>query len=326
VLLKITHQTDLTYSDLISESVMELRMVPRQAEDQHRLSFTLALGPATSANSYFDWLGNTVHAFTINAFHRQIRIVATSVVETQRDKIDPRELPDVWPTEVGRMDYALYDYLSFRGPVVDSPHLRRVIDQLHFRPGERLGEVAMRIVDLINEQYTYKAGVTSATSPITDMLEHGYGVCQDFTHLMIGLARAINIPARYVSGFLHPDSDRFRGFTQTHAWCELFFPSQGWLGFDPANRCYVGDNFVSVAVGRDYCDVPPNKGIYRGTAQETIDVQVHSEELLTIPAGLAAERMQSLNIPTFANVAVHRELVTQQQEHQQQQQQQQQQR
>jgi transglutaminase-like putative cysteine protease len=201
-----------------------------------------------------------VHAFTINAFHRQIRIVATSVVETERATMDPRELPDVWPTEVGRMDYALYDYLAFRGPVCDSPLLRQVIDQLHFRPGERLGSVAMRIVDLINERFTYKAGVTTATSPITEMLEHGYGVCQDFTHLMIGLARAINIPARYVSGFLHPVGERFKGFTQTHAWCELFFPSQGWLGFDPANKCAVADNFVAVAVGRDYFDVPAEQG------------------------------------------------------------------
>src|SRR6476661_3719216 len=146
MLLKLTHQTDLSYSDLISESVMELRMAPRQEQDQLRLSFSLAIGPATQASSYFDWLGNTVHAFTINAFHRQIRIVATSVVETQRDKIDPRQLPDIWPTEVGRMDYSLYDYLEFRGPVCDSPLLRQVIEQLHFKPGERLGEVAMRIV------------------------------------------------------------------------------------------------------------------------------------------------------------------------------------
>ena len=78
MLLKLTHQTDLTYTDLISESVMELRMVPRQELDQHRLSFSLAIGPSTQVNSYFDWLGNTVHAFTVNQFHRQIRIVATS--------------------------------------------------------------------------------------------------------------------------------------------------------------------------------------------------------------------------------------------------------
>ena len=77
MLLKLTHETTLTYTDLISESVMELRMAPRQEQDQHRLSFALAIGPQTTVSSYFDWLGNTVHTFSISAFHRVIRIVAT---------------------------------------------------------------------------------------------------------------------------------------------------------------------------------------------------------------------------------------------------------
>src|SRR5882724_13257859 len=97
MLLKLTHETDLSYSDLISESVMELRMAPRQEQDQHRLSFTLAIGPPTAAFSYFDWLGNTVHAFTVNSFHKQIRIVATSVLETNRAPMNLSELPDEWP-------------------------------------------------------------------------------------------------------------------------------------------------------------------------------------------------------------------------------------
>src|SRR3954447_269714 len=97
MLLKMTHQTYLTYSDFISESAMELRVAPRQEQDQHRLSFDLAIGPATTVNSYFDWLGNTAHAFAVNAFHKEIRIVATSVVETDRAAPDPASLPDVWP-------------------------------------------------------------------------------------------------------------------------------------------------------------------------------------------------------------------------------------
>jgi transglutaminase-like putative cysteine protease len=97
MLLKVTHQTDLSYSDLISESVMELRMAPRQELDQHRLSFTLAVGPPTAASSYFDWLGNTVHWFTVNSFHKQIRIVATSVVETDRPRPEPQRFKDTWP-------------------------------------------------------------------------------------------------------------------------------------------------------------------------------------------------------------------------------------
>src|SRR3954470_12925192 len=124
MLLKITHTTDLNYSDLISESVMELRMVPRQAEDQHRLAFNLAIGPATTPSTYYDWLGNTVHAFTINAFHQQIKIVATSVVETDRPRVPgggdadgapgaPDAFADTWPLKLGEGEYAMYDFLHF---------------------------------------------------------------------------------------------------------------------------------------------------------------------------------------------------------------------
>ena len=93
----------------------------------------------------------------------------------------------------------------------------------------------------------------------------------------------------------------------------------GWVGFDPTNNCLVGGNFIKVAVGRDFRDVPPNKGLYRGKAKETIDVDVHSEELNEIPPELAAERVESLNVPTFpTGVVIHRDMINQQQEQQQQ--------
>jgi transglutaminase-like putative cysteine protease len=320
MLLKLTHQTDLTYTDLISESVMELRMVPRQELDQHRLSFSLAIGPGTQVNSYFDWLGNTVHAFTVNQFHRQIRIVATSVVETDRPRKEPEKFADTWPIAPAQHDYTMYDYLHFGGPIVDTPQLREIVNVLGAREGVSLGELAMRMLVLINEKFMYLKGVTTAASPITELLEKGVGVCQDFTHLMIGMSRALGIPARYVSGLVHPDAERFRGFTQTHAWCELLFPSAGWVGFDPTNNCIVGPNFVKVALGRDYRDVPPNRGVYRGKASETIDVSVHSEELTNIPSELAAERVQPLNIAVFGGeYRGHSEMANQQVEVQQQQ-------
>jgi transglutaminase-like putative cysteine protease len=320
MLLKITHETDLSYSDLITESVMELRVVPRQEQDQHRLSFNLAIGPPTSVSSYFDWLGNTVHAFTVNAPHREIKIVASSIVETDRAGADPDELPDTWPLD-GERDCRNYDHLQFGGPVVDSPLLKRLVEQLAPRDGEPLGELAVRMLQLINQKFYYRKGITTSASPITEILEHGQGVCQDFTHLMIGLARTIDIPARYVSGFLHPEAERFRGYTQTHAWCELLFPSTGWIGFDPANNCVIGPNFVKVAIGRDFRDVPPNKGVYRGSARETIDVRVKSEELPAIPPELAAERILSLPVPAAVQAQVHapyREGMQQQDQQQQQ--------
>src|ERR1700704_4758468 len=111
MLLKITHETDLAYSAPIHETVMELRMAPRQEQDQHRLSFRLAIGPATPVTGYFDWLGKLVHAFTINAFHERIRIVATSVVETDRPPLDVGGLGDRWPVDAAGLDYAVRHYL-----------------------------------------------------------------------------------------------------------------------------------------------------------------------------------------------------------------------
>ena len=321
MLLKLTHTTDLTYSDLISESVMELRMAPRQAADQHRLSFDLAIGPATHVTSYFDWLDNTVHTFTVGKFHNRIRIVATSVVETDRPRPQVERFADTWPLPPGG-DYTLYDYVNFGGPIVDAPKLRELLAVLHPTPGMSLGELALRMLHLIADRFEYRKGITNAASPITDALDSGAGVCQDFTHLMIGMARALGIPARYVSGLIHPEAERFRGFTQTHAWCELLFPSAGWVGFDPTNNCPVGPHFVKVAVGRDYRDVPPNKGRWQaaGGVKESIDVKVHSETLAVMPPELAAERVQPIGIPTYpTGSAVHRAMAEHQVAMQQQQ-------
>jgi transglutaminase-like putative cysteine protease len=320
MLLKLTHQTDLTYSDLISESVMELRMAPRQEQDQHRLSFTLAIGPPTSANSYFDWMGNTVHWFTVASFHKQIRIVATSVVETDRQQPDPRKFGDTWPVKTAESDYALYDFKHFRGPIGDSPALRQLVEQIKPKQGEAVGVLAMRALDVISEKFTFKKGMTKATSPITEILEKGTGVCQDFTQLMIGVGRSLGIPSRYVSGLVHPDASKYVGASETHAWCEYLFPSIGWVGFDPANHRLVGGNYVKVALGRDYQDVAPNKGRYSGKVTESIMVSVTSEELPGIPPELAAERIQSLSIPTYPSGSMGSIDPNQQLEHQQQQQ------
>jgi transglutaminase-like putative cysteine protease len=320
MLLKVTHETELAYSAPINETVMELRMAPRQEQDQHRLSFRLAIGPAAPVTGYFDWLGNLVHAFTINAFHERIRIVATSVVETDRSLADVSALPDRWPIDVETLDYAVSDYLRFGAQVVDVPPLRELAASLHARPGMPLAELAQSILAAIHDRFVYEKGVTNAASPITEILAHGRGVCQDFTHLMTGVCRALGIPARYVSGFVHPEGERYRGYTQTHAWCELYFPSTGWIGFDPTNQCLVSGNFVRIAIGRDYHDVPPNRGIFKGKGKERMEVAVHSEELHGVPGGLPAERIEGLGIRTLAGEHERRLDPTNQQMSQQQQQ------
>src|SRR4051812_30635571 len=176
MLVKITHITNLAYDDLISESAMELRMSPRQEDDQHRLSFTLAVGPATPVASYFDWLGNTVHALTINGFHREMRVVATSVVEINRDTPMLDGGSDVWPIAETSLNYDMYDYLQFAGPIIGSASLARLAEGVAAKRGEPLSTVCMRVMELVHDRFMYQKGVTTAASPITDILEKGGGV------------------------------------------------------------------------------------------------------------------------------------------------------
>jgi len=256
--------------------------------------------------------------------HKDIRIVATSVVETERMTTMPEALPDTWPMRRVE-DYRIWDYQQFAGPVIDSPALADLARELYARPGIRIGELGQRMIRLINMKFDYTKGVTNAASPVTEVLELRKGVCQDFAHLMIALARSMQIPARYVSGLLHPDDtdrERFRGYTQSHAWCELYFPSFGWIGFDPTNSCVAGENYVKVAVGRDYRDIPPNKGVYRGQASESMNVTVQSERLDSIPSDLFPERIMPLGaVLANGDAPPYRPYNGQHQEHAQQQQQ-----
>ena len=300
MLLKITHETNLTYTAPINETVMELRMAPRQEQDQRRLSFRLAIGPAAPVTGYFDWLGNLVHAFTLNAFHSQIRIVATSVVETRRLPETSVIATDPWPINPELLDYSVRDFTRFSSAVGDGPELREITRTLNTADGLPMHEVADRMLKLIDSEFVYEKGVTDAASSLTDVLKHRRGVCQDYAHIMIGMARTLGIPARYVSGVVHPLGELYRGYTQTHAWCELYFPSIGWVGFDPTNKCTITEHFVRVAVGRDYRDVPPNRGMFKGKATEKMDVQVHTEQMKQVPGGLPAERFEGLGIRTVS--------------------------
>lgn len=302
MLLKLTHTTTLAYSEPIGETLMELRMAPRQSDQQFRVSFSLAVGPPAGVWTYFDWLGNQVHAFSITPPHKEVKIVANSVIETHPLVTDMGGLEDTWP--LPPLSYSFHDYLKIRGagvtgPVMECPALHELISFIAPESGMPIATMASHILKVIHTQFTYEKGVTNASSPVSVVLEKRRGVCQDFTHLMIALARLLGIPARYVSGIVHAGSASLRGTAQTHAWCELYFPSVdggkgGWIGFDPTNSTLVDGRFVTVAVGRDYRDVPPNRGVYKGKSEETMDVSVTTEQLHQLPQHLPGERIDVL--------------------------------
>jgi transglutaminase-like putative cysteine protease len=293
MILEVQHETCLDYAAPVTESVTEVRMEPVSDADQSCRSFHLAVGPAADVFRYQDGLGNHVHHFNVLPPHDHVRILAASIVETtprQRDMFSSRAR---YPLEETPAKIELLDFLQFRGPVRRSPALTPLLDTLRPKAGQELSHLVSSIAEYIKSHFQYARDVTLATSPIDDLLEHGKGVCQDFTHLMIAVLRAFGVPARYVSGYIHrPDKE-----SQSHAWCEVWFPDLGWFGVDPTNNRVAGDHFVKVAIGRDFTDVPPNKGVYRGQAEEKISVRVETRSLDHMPSLSWQDELPPLNVP-----------------------------
>jgi transglutaminase-like putative cysteine protease len=296
MILEIQHETRLEYTQPVIESMVELRMEPVSGPEQSCHSFHLAISPPAERFRFQDGVGNHVHHFNILAPHREVRILAASIVETLPR---PRPLTSSavqHPLDGDQVALEALHYLDLRGPVGPTERLTPLLEKLRPPAGSRLAEFVAEVTRFIPGHFEYAKDVTLASSPIDDILEKGKGVCQDFTHLMIALLRAHGIPARYVSGYLHRPGKE----SQSHAWCEVWLPDLGWLGMDPTNNQQADDHFVKVAVGRDFSDVPPNKGVYRGQARESIFVRVETRELERLPPLSWKEQLPPLQVPLTA--------------------------
>jgi transglutaminase-like putative cysteine protease len=293
MILEVQHETRFAYSAPVSEAVTEVRMEPASDANQSCRSFHLTVNPAAEVYRYQDGFGNRAHHFNLLKAHDQVQILAASIVETHPRQRDLASSRAIFPLNPERMDLELLDYLKFRGPVRPTPALDPLLEVLRPRAGVELGPVVAHVALYISSHFEYARHVTLASSPIDDVLERGKGVCQDFTHLMIALLRSFEVPARYVSGYIHRPNQE----SQSHAWCEVWLPDLGWYGIDPTNNRAVDDHFVKVAVGRDFTDVPPNKGVYRGRAQESIYVRVETRELTRLPSLSWQEQLPPLNVP-----------------------------
>jgi transglutaminase-like putative cysteine protease len=325
MLLGIEHETLLTYGARIRESVLELRVTPRSDKNQTLRAFSLRVGPEVPVFTHRDWNDNQVHHFTVAAFHERVVIAAGANVETHVQAFDLSQCPDTLP--LTGLNHRFNDFLGFHGPVERDPRLLRFAEEIGaFRP-KRAGEAALLVMKRLGERLEYKKGVTSSATTVSGVLDLGQGVCQDFSHAALALLRILGIPARYTSGYLFRESARE---LETHSWCEAFLPSVGWVGLDATHRELAGEGHVAVAVGRSYADVPPNRGVYRGEADETISVSVKIKRLDERLLGLPSVSQSSLDVPTFlpgtrAERALSSSSLEQQQQQQQQQQRQQQQ-
>ena len=272
--LKVVHQTRFQYSEEIADTAMELRLRPRDGAGQRCLSYDLRVFPPGPVRNYNDSFGNTVETYNQRRAHHELLIEARSLVETSRDGgpiVDQ-------PTRGEK-----FMMLRLAGAVEDLPEVRQLArDLAGGDEPEPSPELLTTLARGIHERFTYQPNVTTVDSTVGDLLRLGQGVCQDFAHLWLALCRVLGIPARYVSGYIYPGE--LRGSQASHAWGEAWLDGVGWLGVDPTNWTEttggrIGEQHVAVAVGRDYRDVPPTRGVYRGSAQETLEVEVRVEAM-----------------------------------------------
>ena len=302
MILEIQHETCLAYTEAVSESIAEARMEPVSDADQSCRSFHLGISPTTNVFRYVDGFGNRVHHFNVLPTHGELRIMAAAVVETHPRPRDLTSSPDTYPLDLEKAELELLDYLHLRGPVRDSPQLAPLLELLRPKAGSPLGEAVMGISRHIHLNFEYAKYYTLASSPIDDILTFGKGVCQDFTHLMLAILRCFGVPSRYVSGYVHHMDKE----AQSHAWCEVWLPSLGWVGIDPTNDQVVDERFIKVAIGRDFTDVPPNKGLFRGKASQAISVRVETRVLDTLPSVSWQDQLPPLQTPLTAIVSPRR--------------------
>ena len=280
MLLEVRHTTRYQYDQPVRESVMEVWMQPQKRAGQRLISFDLELDPAAQLFSYADTFGNAVYHFDIPQPHDRLTITARSAIETEALADLPAHLDrgewDRLKSDFVRGEH--FDFLHAHGFTGPTPALAAFIAQ-HNLEELRVRDPLSALRDLngiLYEAFAYEAGVTRADSPIDHVLEAGKGVCQDFAHVMLAICRGWGIPARYVSGYLF--TDRKAGDRSdpdaTHAWVEAFLPSLRWVGFDPTNNILAAERHVACAVGRDYSDVPPSRGVYKGEAESELAVGV----------------------------------------------------
>lgn len=272
--LRVRHETGFHYDGEATASYNEARMLPTSSDGQFVLFSNLEILPMSSHHSYVDYWGTRVSSFEILSPHAELSLTATSLVEVR-----PREHP------LHRLTWeALADEIETRTQYVEQlgqtmrtepPEELAALARDAMMAAESPCDAALAIARLVGERIQYVPGSTSVFSTAAEAWRMNTGVCQDITHLAVGALRSVGIPARYVSGYLHPVTDAQVGVTvagESHAWVEWFCGS--WRGFDPTNLSEIGDRHVRVGHGRDYADVAPLRGVYAGPSGSRLFVRV----------------------------------------------------
>jgi transglutaminase-like putative cysteine protease len=277
--LHVRHRTRYLYRAPVSESHNEVRLRPATDDPKRLINYLLCVQPPRRLQHFRDEHRNYVQWFDMIEPHNELIIEATSRIHTTSQFTDGGP-----PLNISFDDLKLSESMDMMRPFLSSSRYvevdhdvwRLAIDAQDQRKG--VFETAVAIMGFINSQWLYVPNSTSASTHMSEVIHDRRGVCQDFAHVMIGMCRALGIPARYVSGYLYngPKS-HLRGAQASHAWCEVYIPNRGWFGLDPTNNLLAGENYIKIATGRDYEEAAPIRGSFNGPSGATAALEVTVE-------------------------------------------------
>jgi transglutaminase-like putative cysteine protease len=285
----VRHLTRLVYSTSVSDAVMEVRLGPYSDSDQRWERLDLRVRPNGAVRGFVDGFGNQAQLITVARGHDTLEV--ESLAEVWTLLADPFAPPPRPPAPLSPMDRV--DYLSASKLIPIEPPLEAMAAKFRSACPNSHFDCAHELMEAVYRELQYVQNVTNVSTTVTEVLEAREGVCQDFAHVMIGLCRTLGIPARYVSGYLvlddqaaptpiRPDPNAERAAqvaAASHAWAEVYTSTHGWRGFDPTNNLLASEHHVKMAIGRDYGDIPPTRGTYRGGADERMYVEVSTQRL-----------------------------------------------
>ncbi|MDX2112001.1 MAG: transglutaminase family protein [Verrucomicrobiota bacterium] len=278
---RIIHQTEYRYRQPASESVGELRICPQSDASQQVIERKLEMVPRIELEPYSDAFGNYVEFFSIPFRHNLLKVTASALIETRviAHPLAPLEVP--FAKAQGYFNAKLVELYPFStgSSLVPLGDLIKPLMQSTPDPEQTLAEHCLQLNHWIFRSFTYTPGVTDVNTPVATIIAQRAGVCQDFAHLMLSILRTQGIPSRYVSGYIEATDptkpeQQLIGAAASHAWVEVAAPDGSWIGFDPTNNQVVGERHVKIAVGRDYADITPVRGTYKGAQDQKLRVLV----------------------------------------------------
>jgi transglutaminase-like putative cysteine protease len=271
-IFSIHHITKYEYSQPVKESLNQIKIHPLICATQEILQHDLIISHHPDLHLFTDYWGNRTAIFTITEPHKSLAIESKLIVRTIEQQT-PEAFTIAATEPIIPGNDLLLTELSLPEQISRQKEIIGICDAISKECNNHI-EIIEACNRYIYDHFQYIKGITDYETTVDEILEHKSGVCQDFAHVLLQILRTLNIPSKYVSGYICPNKNGMRGEGATHAWVEVWIPGYGWTGIDPTNNVWVKDNHVKLSTGRNFYDCSPAKGTFKGGAKQQLSVYV----------------------------------------------------